>query len=329
MGGGFGKHMSVTDRLALLSLAIGPKTLADAQRLARALDQLTAEDPTFSSKTDQQTGEVVIAGMGELHLEIIVDRLKREFHVEASVGRPRVTCKETLTRTAEGEMKYALQVGGRSHYGHVRLRLHPAEPGTGCIFENGITGGAIPRQFIKPVEEGVKETLARGVVAGYPIDDVRVELYDGSYHDVDSTTAAFRIAGSLAAWIAVRKAGPVVLEPVMRVEVSVPTEHAADVMKNISARRGRIQSWQEHGLTTILLASVPLAGLFGYATDLRSRTRGRGTYATQFERYHPFRTDDTGDDERDSLVGAPLRPVPTLRASGIALPEPDEDPAEN
>ncbi len=321
--------MSATNRLALLSLAIGPKTPADAERLAQALEQLTEEDPTFSFKADQQTGEVVIAGVGEMHLEIIVDRLKREFNVEARVGRPRVACKETLTQTAEGEMKYAAQVDGRGQYGHVRLRLHPAGPGTGCVLENNITGGAIPRQFIESVEEGVRETLARGAVAGYPIDDVRIELYDGSYHDVDSTPAAFRIAGSLAAWVAVRKGKPVLLEPVMRVEVIAPIEDVHDVAANIIGRRGAIQSRQDLDGAQVIRASVPLAGLFGYATDLRARTRGRGTYKMQFECYQPFRPDENSDDEdRDSWVGAPRRPVPTLRASGIALPEPDDDRAE-
>jgi elongation factor G len=322
--------MSATDRLVLLSLAIWPKTQADAQRLAQALDHLAAEDPTFSFKTDQ-TGQFVIGGGGELHLEIVIDRLKREFNVEASLGRPRVNCKETLTQPADGEMKYARQVGGHggnAEYGHVRLRLHPAVPGTGCIFENRISGGAIPDGFIASVHEGVKETLASGVVSGYPIDDVLVELCDGSYHDVDSTPAAFKIAGSLAASIAARKGRPVVLEPVMRVEVAVPTEDAGNVMQNISGRRGLIQSLQDDGLTTTLRASVPLAGLFGYANDLRARTRGRGTYTIHFERYQALRPDDSTDDDRDSLVTAPRRPVPTLRASGIALPEPDEDRAD-
>jgi elongation factor G len=327
--------MSATDRPVLLSLAVWPKTEVDAQRLAQALEHLAAEDPSFSFKTDHQTGQVVIGGMSELHLEIVIDRLKREFNIEASVGRPRVACKETLTQPAEGEMKYARQVsghgghGGNGEYGHVRLRLHPAVPGTGCIFENRISGGAIPNEYIESVHEGVKETLASGGVAGYPIDDVRVELYDGSYHDVDSTPAAFKIAGSLATWIAVRKGRPVVLEPVMRVEVAVPTEDAGGVMQNISGRRGMIQSREDDGLTTTLRASVPLAGLFGYATDLRARTSGRGTYTIHFERYQPFRQDDSTDDDRDSLVTAPLRPLPTLRASGIALTEPDEDWADH
>ena len=321
--------MDTTNRPALLSLAIGPKTPADAQKLARALEQLAEEDPTFSVKTDNQTGEVVIAGLSEVHLEIIVDRLAREFKVEAHVGRPRVACKETLTQTAEGEMKYAARVDGRGQYGHVRLRLHPAGPGTGCRFENSVTGGSIPSQFIESIEEGVRESLSHGVVAGYPIDDVRIELYDGSYHDVDSTPAAFRIAGSLAAWVAVRKGRPVLLEPVMRVDVVAPIDDVYDVVQNIIGRRGAIRSRQELDGTQVIRASVPLAGLFGYATDLRARTRGRGTYKIQFESYQPFRPDENSEDEdRDSWVRAPRRPVPTLRASGIALPEPDDDCAE-
>ena len=321
--------MKESNRLALLSLSISPKTPADAQRLAQALEQLTEDDPSFSFKADRQTGEVVIAAAGEIHLEILVDRLKREFNVEAHVGRPRVGCKETLTQMAEGEMKYAARVDGRGQYGHVRLRLHPAEPGAGCVLENNITGGTIPHQFIESVEEGVRETLARGVVAGYPIDDVRIELYDGSYHDVESTQEAFRIAGTLAAWVAVRKGRPVLLEPVMRVDVVAPIEDVYDVVSNIIGRRGAIQSRQELDGTQVIRASVPLAGLFGYATDLRARTRGRGSCKMQFECYRQFRPEESSDDEdRGSWVRAPRKPIPTLRSSGIALPEPDDDCAE-
>jgi elongation factor G len=271
----------------VISLAIEPKTKADQEKLGAGMQKLMAEDPTFRVKTDQATGEVVIAGMGELHLEIIVDRLKREFGVEATVGRPQVAYKETLTRPADGEMKYAKQTGGRGQYGHVKIHLYPGEPGSGYIFENEISGGSIPKEFIKPVDEGIKEALTRGVLAGYPIDDVRIELYDGSYHDVDSSEMAFKIAGSMAFQDAAKKAKPVLLEPIMRVEVVVPKEHMGDVIGNLSGRRGQIQSQEDRGGTQIINARVPLAEMFGYATDLRSRTQGRATYSMHFDRYEP------------------------------------------
>ena len=269
----------------VISLAIEPKTKSDQEKLGVGLQKLMGEDPTFHVQTDQQTGQVIIAGMGELHLEIIVDRLKREFNVEASVGKPQVAYKETLTRPADGEMKYAKQTGGRGQYGHVKIHLYPGEPGTGYIFENETTGGSIPKEFIKPIDEGIKEALTRGVLAGYPIDDVRIELYDGSYHDVDSSEMAFKIAGSMAFQDAAKKAKPVLLEPIMRVEVVVPKEHMGDVMGNLSSRRGQIQSQEDRGGTQIINARVPLSEMFGYATDLRSRTQGRATYSMHFDRY--------------------------------------------
>ena len=269
----------------VISLSIEPKTKADQEKLGIGLQKLMAEDPTFRVKTDQQTGEVVIEGMGELHLEIIVDRLRREFNVEASTGRPQVAYKETLTRRADGEMKYAKQTGGRGQYGHAKIHLYPGEPGSGYVFENKIVGGAIPKEFIKPVDEGIKEALTRGVLAGYPVDDVRVELYDGSYHDVDSSEMAFKIAGSMAFQDAAKKARPVLLEPVMRVEVVVPKEHLGGVMGDLSSRRGQIQSQEDRGGTQIINARVPLSEMFGYATDLRSSTQGRATYSMHFDRY--------------------------------------------
>jgi len=271
----------------VISLAIEPKTKADQEKLGQGMQKLMAEDPTFRVKTDQQTGEVVIAGMGELHLEIIVDRLKREFNVEASVGRPQVAYKETLTRPADGEMKYAKQTGGRGQYGHVKIHLYPGEPGTGFVFENEITGGSIPKEYIKPVEEGIREALTRGVLAGYPVDDVRIELYDGSFHEVDSSEMAFKIAGSMAFQDAAKKAKPVLLEPIMRVEVVVPKEHLGSVMGDLSSRRGHIQSQEDRGGTQIINARVPLSEMFGYATDLRSSTQGRATYSMHFDRYEP------------------------------------------
>ncbi len=269
----------------VISLAIEPKTKGDQEKLGNGLQKLMAEDPTFRVKTDEQTGQVVIAGMGELHLEIIVDRLKREFGVEASVGKPQVAYKETLTRAADGEMRYAKQTGGRGQFAEVKIRLFPGEPGTGYIFENEIKGGTIPKEYIKPVDEGIKEALTRGVLAGYPIDDVRIELYDGKHHEVDSSEMAFKIAGSMAFQDAAKKAKPVLLEPVMRVEVVVPKDYLGDVMGDLASRRGRIQSQEDRGGTQIINARVPLSEMFGYATDLRSRTQGRATYSMHFDRY--------------------------------------------
>jgi elongation factor G len=269
----------------VISLAIEPRTKSDQEKLGVGLQKLMQEDPTFRVKTDEQTGQVVIAGMGELHLEIIVDRLKREFSVEASVGKPQVAYKETLTRPADGEMRYAKQTGGRGQFAEVKIRLFPGEPGTGYIFENEVTGGSIPREFIKPVDEGIKEALTRGVLAGYPIDDVRIELYDGKSHDVDSSEMAFKIAGSMAFQDAAKKAKPVLLEPVMRVEVVVPKEYIGEVMGDLNSRRGRIQSQEDRGGTQIVNARVPLSEMFGYATDLRSSTQGRATYSMHFDTY--------------------------------------------
>ena len=269
----------------VISLAIEPKTKSDQEKLGVGLQKLMAEDPTFRVKTDEQTLQVVIAGMGELHLEIIVDRLKREFGVEASVGKPQVAYKETLTRPADGEMKYAKQTGGRGQYGHAKIHLFPGEPGTGYVFENEVTQGSIPKEFIKPIDQGIKEALTRGILAGYPIDDVRIVLYDGSYHDVDSSEMAFKIAGSMAFQDAAKKAKPVLLEPVMRVEVVVPKDYMGDVMGDLASRRGRIQSQEDRGGTQIVNARVPLSEMFGYATDLRSRTQGRATYSMHFDRY--------------------------------------------
>ncbi|MBM3771735.1 MAG: elongation factor G [Acidimicrobiia bacterium] len=283
------KHAIVLESMdfpePVISLAIEPKTKADQEKLGQGLSKLMAEDPTFRVNTDQQTGQTIIRGMGELHLEIIVDRLKREFGVEALVGKPQVAYKETLTRPADGEMKYAKQTGGRGQYGHAKIHLYPGEPGTGYVFENEIVGGVIPKEYIKPIDEGIKEALTRGVLAGYPIDDVKVVLYDGSYHDVDSSEMAFKIAGSMAFQDAAKKARPVLLEPIMRVEVTVPKEHMGDVMGNLSSRRGHIQSQEDRGGTQIIAARVPLSEMFGYATDLRSRTQGRASYSMHFDRY--------------------------------------------
>ncbi|MBU9945132.1 MAG: elongation factor G [Dermatophilaceae bacterium] len=269
----------------VITLAIEPRTKADQEKLGAGLGKLQAEDPTFRVQTDTDTGQTVIRGMGELHLEILVDRLKREFGVEASVGRPQVAYKETLTVPAEGEGRYVRQTGGRGQYGHVKLRIAPRKPGEGFEFVNEIVGGVVPREFIKPVEEGVREALSSGVLAGYPVDDVSVTLYDGSYHEVDSSELAFKIAGSMGFKEAARRANPVLLEPVMRVEVVVPEEYMGDIMGDLTGRRGRITSMEARGGTQIVNARVPLSEMFGYATDLRSRTQGRATYTMHFDRY--------------------------------------------
>jgi elongation factor G len=272
----------------VISLAIEPKTKSDQEKLGTGLAKLKAEDPTFHVKTDEETGQVVIAGMGELHLEIIVDRLKREFSVEASVGAPQVAYKETVTRASEGEGKWIKQSGGRGQYGHAKIRLIPRKAGEGYEFVNEIVGGAIPKEFIKPIDQGVREAMTTGVIAGFPIDDVKVELYDGSYHDVDSNEMSFKFAGSMAFKDAAKKGNPILLEPVMRVEVTVPEEYMGDVIGDITSRRGHLQSMEARGGTQIINARVPLAEMFGYATDLRSRTQGRGAYSMHFDRYEPL-----------------------------------------
>jgi elongation factor G len=271
----------------VISLAIEPKTKADQEKLGMGLGKLMAEDPTFRVKTDNETGQVVIAGMGELHLEIIVDRLKREFNVEASVGKPQVAYKETVTRASEGEGRYIKQTGGRGQYGHAKIRMIPRKPGEGYEFVNEIVGGSIPKEYIKPVDQGIREAMTTGVLAGYPMDDVKIELYDGSYHDVDSSEMAFKIAGSMAFKDAAKKAHPVLLEPMMRVEVVVPEEYMGDVIGDITSRRGHIQSMEARGGSQVINSRVPLSEMFGYATDIRSRTQGRGSYSMHFDRYEP------------------------------------------
>ncbi len=271
----------------VISLAIEPKTKVDQEKLGMGLAKLMAEDPTFRVKTDTETGQVVIAGMGELHLEIIVDRLKREFGVEATVGAPQVAYKETITRASEGEGKYIKQTGGRGQYGHAKIRLIPRKPGEGYLFENETVGGTVPKEFIKPIDMGIREAMTTGVIAGYPIDDVLIELYDGSYHDVDSNEMAFKIAGSMAFKDAAKRAHPVLLEPIMRVEVTVPEEYMGDVIGNLTGRRGHLQSMEARGGTQIINSRVPLSEMFGYSTDLRSRTQGRGSYSMHFDRYEP------------------------------------------
>ena len=271
----------------VISLAIEPSTKADQEKLGQGLAKLTAEDPTFQVRTDEEVGQVVISGMGELHLEILVERLKREFGVEATVGRPQVAYKETLTRPSNGEGRYVKQTGGRGQYGHVKIRVAPAQPGNGFEFVNEIVRGAVPREYIRPVEQGIRAAMTTGVLAGYPIEDVSVSLYDGSYHDVDSSEGAFHIAGVMAFRDAAQKGGAVLLEPVMRVEVVVPEEYMGDVIADLNSRRGKIRSMEARGGSQIVNARVPLAEMFGYATEMRSRTQGRATYSMHFDRYEP------------------------------------------
>jgi elongation factor G len=273
----------------VISIAIEPKTQANQDKLALALQKLAMEDPSFRVRTDAETGQTLISGMGELHLEIIVDRLVREFKVEAYVGRPQVAYRETVSRGAAAEGKYIRQSGGRGQYGHVVLNVAPAE-GRGIVFEDHTVGGAVPREFVPAVERGVRESLARGVMAGYPVIDVEVKLTGGSYHEVDSSEMAFQIAGSMGAQAAAREATPVLLEPVMNVEVLTPDDFMGEVMGNLAARRGRVSGMEARGSAQAIAAEVPLATMFGYSTDVRSMTQGRATYTMQFSRYAPVPT---------------------------------------
>ena len=269
----------------VIEIAIEPKTKAGQEKMGIALAKLAEEDPTFKTYTNTDTGQTIIAGMGELHLEIIVDRLLREFKVEANVGKPQVSYKETNTTTADVDHKYAKQSGGRGQYGHVKIRIYPRDPGEGFEFKNAIVGGAIPKEYIPKIEEGIKEAMETGPLAGYQVVDVGVELYDGSYHEVDSSEMAFKIAASMAFREAVKKAKPVLLEPIFKVEVTVPEEYMGDVIGDISSRRGRIEGTDMNMGAVAVRGMVPLSEMFGYATDLRSKTQGRGVYVMQMDHF--------------------------------------------
>ncbi len=271
----------------VISVAIEPKTKADQEKMGLALQKLAQEDPTFQISTNHETNQTIIAGMGELHLEILVDRMKREFNVGADVSAPQVAYKETIEGKAQAEGKYIRQTGGRGQYGHVLLKIEPLERGAGFEFTNEIKGGIIPQEFIPAVQKGVKEALQKGVIAGYPLVDVRVALYDGSYHDVDSSELAFQIAGSMAVQEAVRKASPILLEPIMKIEATTPDNYFGDVMGDLSSKRGQIEETSERGLVKAIDAKVPLAEMFGYSTTLRSMTQGRGNYSMEFDHYAP------------------------------------------
>ena len=268
----------------VIQIAVEPKTKADQEKMGTALSKLAEEDPTFKVTSNQETGQTLISGMGELHLEIIVDRMKREFKVEANVGKPQVAYRETINGAADVEEKYAKQSGGRGQYGHVKIKVE-ANPDKGYEFINQITGGAIPREYIPAVDKGIQEALEAGVVAGYPVQDVKVTLYDGSYHEVDSSEMAFKIAGSMAIKKAMRAANPILLEPIFKVEVTTPEEYMGDVIGDLNSRRGQVSGMTDRNNAKIINAQVPLAQMFGYATDLRSKTQGRASYSMEFEKY--------------------------------------------
>ncbi len=271
----------------VISVAIEPKTKADQDKMGIALQKLAEEDPSFQVKTDTETGQTIISGMGELHLDIIVDRMLREFKVEANVGKPQVAYRETIRGNADQDSKFIRQSGGKGQYGHVKIRIAPAEENAGFVFENKIVGGAIPKEYIEPARKGMEEALEGGILAGFPMIDVKVELYDGSFHEVDSSEMAFKIAGSMAIKDGCKKARPVILEPMMKVEIEIPDEFTGTIIGDISRRRGRIEGQEPQGNTgnVIVRAVVPLANMFGYATDLRSNTQGRGTFSMEFAKY--------------------------------------------
>ena len=269
----------------VISVAVEPKTKNDQEKMGVALQKLAEEDPTFRVRTDEETGQTIISGMGELHLEIIVDRMLREFKVDCAVGNPQVAYRETIRKEVECEGKFVRQSGGHGQYGHCKLRLIPQEPGEGFSFENQVVGGAIPKEFINPIEAGIKQAMEGGILAGYPVVDVKAIVYDGSYHEVDSSEAAFKVAGSMAFKNGALKANPVILEPIVKVEVIVPEEYMGDVIGDLNSRRGRIEGMEARNGTQVINAFVPLSGMFGYSTDLRSKTQGRGNYSMEVSHY--------------------------------------------
>ena len=269
----------------VIELSLEPKTKADQDKMGLALAKLAEEDPTFKTYTNEETGQTIIAGVGELHLDIIVDRLRREFKVEANIGKPQVAYRETIRQAAECEGKYIRQSGGRGQYGHVWIKFEPNEEGKGFEFVDAIVGGTVPREYIKPTMEGLEAALENGIIAGYPVIDIKATLFDGSYHDVDSSEMAYKIAASMALREAAKKCKPVILEPIMFVEVTAPNEYLGSVMGDVSSRRGQITEQEERGNAVIVRAHIPLSEMFGYVTDLRSFTQGRGTYSMKFDHY--------------------------------------------
>jgi elongation factor G len=276
---------SIDFPMPVIQLAVEPKTKADQEKMGMAIQKLAQEDPTFRVNTDPETGQTILSGMGELHLEIIVDRMMREFGVGANVGKPQVAYRETIRKHAEAEGRHIKQTGGHGQYGHVKIRVEPLPSGSGFVFENEVTGGRVPKEYINPTEVGIKEALEGGILAGYPMSDIKVTLYDGSYHDVDSSEMAFKIAGSMAIKEAAKRAKPVLLEPIMAVEVVVPEDYMGDVIGDLYSRRGRIEATELRGTTRIIKSMVPLSAMFGYATELRSRTQGRGSFTMHFGKY--------------------------------------------
>ncbi|MDX8402770.1 MAG: elongation factor G, partial [Mariprofundaceae bacterium] len=269
----------------VISVAIEPKTKADQEKMGVALSKLAAEDPSFRVHTDEETGQTIISGMGELHLEIIVDRMMREFKVEANIGKPQVAYRETIRKSAKAEGKFVRQSGGRGQYGHVWIELQPLEPGSGYEFVDKIVGGVVPKEYIPAVDKGIQEAMENGVLAGYPVVDVRAILFDGSYHDVDSSEMAFKIAGSMGFRNAAEQASPVLLEPVMKVEVVTPEEYMGDIVGDLNRRRGKVMGMNDRGNAKVVDAEVPLSEMFGYATQLRSMSQGRANYTMQFDHY--------------------------------------------
>ncbi|MBO0910579.1 MAG: elongation factor G [Acidobacteria bacterium] len=289
---------SIEFAVPVISVAVEPKTKADQEKMGIALNKLAQEDPTFKVHTDPDSGQTIISGMGELHLEIIIDRMMREYKVEANVGKPQVAYRETIRKPAEAEGKYIRQTGGRGQYGHVKIKLDPQEPGKGYEFLNEIVGGVVPKEYVKPVDQGIQEAMEGGVLAGYPVVDVKVTLFDGSYHEVDSNEMAFKIAGSMAFKEAARRASPVLLEPVMAVEVVTPEDFAGTIMGDLSSRRGRIEGMEHRAGSQVIKAIVPLAEMFGYATHMRSSTQGRAEYSMHFARY-----EEVPRSEADEIIG--------------------------
>jgi elongation factor G len=281
----------------VISVAVEPRTISDQEKMSTALGKLAKEDPSFRVRTDEESGQTIISGMGELHLDIIVDRMKREFSVEANIGKPQVAFRETIRNTVEQEGKFVRQTGGRGMYGHVWLKLEPLESGAGYEFENAIVGGVVPREYIAAVDKGIQEQMENGVLAGFPLVDIKVTLYDGSYHDVDSNEMAFKLAGSLAMREGAQAADAMLLEPIMKVEVVTPEDYMGDVMGDLNRRRGIVAGMEDSVSGKIIRASVPLAEMFGYATDLRSATQGRATYSMEFEKY-----DEAPKSVADSVI---------------------------
>ena len=313
---------------ALLSLDITPKTPTDRQKLARALRVLAAEDDQLEIRPGAEPDCTVIGATSEAYLEEVIDRLKREFEVEASVGRPTVAYRETLTRSAEGSAKHVRMADGHGEYAHVCVRLHPAEAGSGCSFEDTTIGGAIPKRFSTSIEGGIRESMANGVLRGYPIVDVRVEVHDGSYHDTDSTDAAFRTAAALAFQQAAKKAQPVVLEPVMQVVARANNRHVKTVLESLLMRRGEIQVRTHEADQEVITAHVPLSELFGFEGHLRAETHGQASCSIRFAYYQPVVHGPAGDDDHPSHVGAPRRPAPDPRTNAASVPEPHDNETE-